>query len=110
MVKECILSIKTKQKRERTKVKNVHGEAYITVGGKEVSSKDFSYCSHCCLKSCWKQISFDIQKELHAVFYNGQDKSLQDSFLAKCMERSSATWSKQTVNPKKDTHRIWQYF
>lgn len=48
----------------------------------EVPEKVISVVDQCCRYKSYKNLSLQTQRSLYELFYNGENKSLQDSYLA----------------------------
>ena len=98
----------TKNKRqEEINTKHVCGEPYVSTSGKQAQEKRFTLVSKCCKKKCFEKLTLHEQLELFTTFYSRQEKSLQDSFLPRCMEAS--VMKTKTLDPKKQHNHNWRY-
>ncbi|KAG8282559.1 hypothetical protein J6590_033263 [Homalodisca vitripennis] len=94
------------KKRESAKLSRVRGEAYVTVKGTVVPSKDFTLVSESCKNKCYEQFLLQDQSDMYDSFYNGQNKALQDAYLSACMTMSANTISNNQKIPRIKT---WSY-
>lgn len=94
---------------EEAKQKRVLGPAYTTNKGNVVAAKVQEVVLNCCSNRCFTKLSAANQADAFNNFYSGQSKSLQDAYLARCMERSLGP-NKITLDPKKPRENIWSYF
>lgn len=96
--------------REESKKKRYRGEPYVSDRGVEVSGKKFKLIDCCCLEDCYNKVSVSCQKELFCLFYIGQNKSLQDSYLSRCMcIKEKQPHAKVTSNPTSYRINTWEY-
>lgn len=94
-------------KREECKNKKLRGEKYVNSQKNEMPAKVFSSVTHSCKDKCYEKFSFQTQCSLYDSFYCGQEKSLQDSYLASCMTKSKNT--KCDLNQVKPGVHTWKY-
>lgn len=94
-------------KCEDRKSKKVRGEQHMNTSGNIVAAKEFTLVSTCCKDECFKAFSLQDQCNLFDFFYCGQDKSLQDSYLASCMAKSeNIRVAHNQIKPRLNT---WHY-
>lgn len=94
-------------KCEERKSKKVRGEKHLNTSGNVVDAKQFNLVTACCNDKCCNIFSLQEQCNIFDFFYNGQDKSLQDSFLSSCMSKSGNLQAKP--NQKKPRLNTWAY-
>ena len=99
------------------KTKRQCGEGYVSNCGNNVPSKIFTLITKCCKKNCCKYFSlsqqsfiFDLFKSIFDLFWCGQAKNSQDTFLAGSLSLQKESVKKhKTSDPKVKREHHWQY-
>lgn len=97
----------TNLKFEEAKNKRVCGETYTNSRKVQVPAKMFTAVDSCCKEKCFENFSIVSQRSQFDSFYSGQNKSLQDSFLASRLKRCEST--KVSADQKKPRLHTWEY-
>lgn len=95
------------KKRESAKISKVRGEEYVTHKGDVITAKEFTLVRKCCKDRCYEKFTLQDQCTLFESFYNGQNKALQDAYLAGCMTLSTKINIRN--DQKKPHHKTWTY-
>lgn len=104
------LTFKSTWCKEAKKHKRLEGQSYISLSGKQVKEKKFSFVIKCCKKECHKEFNSDQQESIFNIFWKSESKSIQDTFLATCVSvKPKTNHSRKKINPKINRINIWQY-